>query len=266
LNQYADEPIRKEVIMELEARAGTLDLASLAHLSHELRTPLNAVLGFASLMASDDADPLSRRQRDRLKQVVAAGEHLLAMVNEALNFASGAAGMALSKPGAVALSTAVPECIAMLAPMASQAGVAVHWESHEDDGVVWADQLRLRQVLLNLLSNGVKYNHRGGWVRIAGACKGEQTLISVRDNGLGIPPDHVGRLFRPLHRAGRETSGIEGTGLGLVQVKLLVEQMGGTVECESMEGRGSEFRVLLPRPPLRGRSGQRPSQWGMELN
>jgi len=139
--------------MELEARAGAMDLASLARLSHELRTPLNAVLGFAHLMASDDADPLSRRQRHRLNQVVAAGEHLLAMVNEALSLSGGVAGRTLAKPGEVALSTAVAECIAMLEPLTSQASVSVHWESHEDEaGIVWADRLRLRQVLLNLLS------------------------------------------------------------------------------------------------------------------
>ena len=149
----------------------------------------------------------------------------------------------------MALGAAVSECIAMIAPKAAELGVAVHWDSPAlEPHAVWADPTRLRQLLLNLVSNGVKYNRRGGWVRVSAARRDGQAVVSVRDNGLGIAAARAGQLFQPFNRAGREASGIEGTGLGLALAKLLVEQMGGAIEFDSTEGQGSEFRLVLPLP------------------
>jgi hypothetical protein len=235
---------------ELAERANAAKTEFLSRMSHELRTPLNAVLGFAQLMALDSADPLSASQRERLAHVQAAGWHLLALVNDVLDLARIEAREAPMKPEAVALGAAVAECIAMIAPKAAEAGVAVHWDSPAlEPHAVWADPTRLRQLLLNLVSNGVKYNRRGGWVRVAAARRHGQAVVSVRDNGLGIAPARASQLFQPFNRAGREASGIEGTGLGLALVKLLVEQMGGAIEFDSAEGEGSEFRLVLPLPP-----------------
>jgi hypothetical protein len=245
---------------ELAERANAAKTEFLSRMSHELRTPLNAVLGFAQLMALDSADALSAAQRERLAHVQAAGWHLLALVNDVLDLARIEAREAPMAPQAVSLAAAVQECIAMIAPKAAETGVAVQWgspalEPHE----VWADPLRLRQLLLNLLSNGVKYNRRGGWVRVSAQRRGERAVVSVRDNGLGIAPARMAQLFQPFNRAGREASGIEGTGLGLALVKLLVEQMGGAVELDSVEGEGSEFRLVLPLPPGCGGPPARPA-------
>jgi signal transduction histidine kinase len=222
----------------------------LSRMSHELRTPLNAVLGFAQLMGLDSADPLSSGQAQRLAHVQTAGWHLLALVNDVLDLSRIEARESPMQPAALRETAAVAECIAMIAPKAASAGVAVHWEPpalepHE----VWADPTRLRQLLLNLVSNGVKYNRRGGWVRVAARRRGSMAVIAVLDNGLGIAASALGQLFQPFSRAGRENSGIEGTGLGLALVKLLSEQMGGAVEVDSTEGQGSEFRLVLPLPP-----------------
>ena len=235
---------------ELAERANAAKTEFLSRMSHELRTPLNAVLGFAQLMALDSADALSAAQRERLGHVQAAGWHLLALVNDVLDLARIEAREAPMKPVAVALGAAVSECIAMIAPKAAELGVAVHWDSPAlEPHAVWADPTRLRQLLLNLVSNGVKYNRRGGWVRVSAARRDGQAVVSVRDNGLGIAAARAGQLFQPFNRAGREASGIEGTGLGLALAKLLVEQMGGAIEFDSTEGQGSEFRLVLPLPP-----------------
>ncbi|MFN8894648.1 MAG: PAS domain-containing protein [Betaproteobacteria bacterium] len=242
---------------ELAENANAAKTEFLSRMSHELRTPLNAVLGFAQLRALDSADPLTSTQRERLQHVQAAGWHLLALVNDVLDLARIESRNAPMQPEAVALGAAVTECIAMTAPRSAEAGVAVHWDSPEaGPHAVWADPVRLRQLLLNLVSNGVKYNRRGGWVRVGARRRGAQAVVSVRDNGLGIARARLPRLFQPFDRAGRESSGIEGTGLGLALVKLLVEQMGGAVEVDSTEGEGSEFRLVLPLPPADG--GPRP--------
>jgi signal transduction histidine kinase len=234
---------------ELAERANAAKTEFLSRMSHELRTPLNAVLGFAQLMALDSADALTPVQRERLGHVQAAGWHLLALVNDVLDLARIEAREAPMTPQAVSLADAVAECIAMIAPKAAEAGVAVHWDNPAlEPQQVWADPTRLRQLLLNLVSNGVKYNRRGGWVRVGARRRGAMAVVTVRDNGLGIAPARRARLFEPFNRAGRESSGIEGTGLGLALVKLLVEQMGGAVELDSTEGEGSEFRLVLPLP------------------
>jgi len=235
---------------ELAENANAAKTEFLSRMSHELRTPLNAVLGFAQLMALDSADALSPGQRERLGHVQAAGWHLLALVNDVLDLARIEAREAPLKPEPVALGAAVAECIAMIAPKAAELGVAVHWDSPAlEPHAVWADPTRLRQLLLNLVSNGVKYNRRGGWVRVSAARRQGQAVLSVRDNGLGIAPARASQLFQPFNRAGREASGIEGTGLGLALTRLLVEQMGGAIEFDSTEGQGSEFRLVLPLPP-----------------
>jgi PAS domain S-box-containing protein len=250
---------------ELAERANAAKTEFLSRMSHELRTPLNAVLGFAQLMALDSADPLSPGQRERLAHVQTAGWHLLALVNDVLDLSRIEARKAPMQPEAVSLAAAATECISMIAPKAAESGVAVHWESpalepHE----VWADPTRLRQLLLNLVSNGVKYNRRGGWVRVGAQRRGTMAVLSVRDNGLGIAAARIGQLFQPFNRIGRETSGIEGTGLGLALVKLLVEQMGGAVEVDSTEGRGSEFRLVLPLPPGVAGHGPPLTPWPLE--
>jgi signal transduction histidine kinase len=241
---------------ELAEEASAAKTEFLSRMSHELRTPLNAVLGFAQLMNLDSADPLSQAQRERLAHVQAAGWHLLALVNDVLDLSRIEARQAPMQPESVSLDAAVRECMAMVAPQADAASVAVQWSGSGSTLMVWADATRLRQLLINLLANGIKYNRRGGWVQVeATAGHNAQVVLTVRDNGLGIAAARLPQLFQPFNRAGREASGIEGTGLGLALVKLLVEQMGGRVEVQSREGEGSEFQLVLPSAaPLGGRA------------
>ncbi|MFY8086625.1 MAG: sensor histidine kinase, partial [Rubrivivax sp.] len=220
----------------------------LSRMSHELRTPLNAVLGFAQLMTLDHADPLSEAQRARVGHIQGAGWHLLALVNDVLDLAKIESRQAQLVFSRVPLAEVVHECLAMSAPLAHAKGVRQHWL--QDPGTpdhVWADRTRLKQLLLNLVSNAVKYNRSDGLVQVAASVlpTGE-VQISVSDTGLGLSEAQLARLFEPFNRLGRETSGIEGTGIGLALCKLIAEQMGGHIGADSQPGQGCVFRVTLP--------------------
>jgi signal transduction histidine kinase len=241
----------------LAEQANAAKTEFLSRMSHELRTPLNAVLGFAQLMALDSADPLSPTQRERVAHVQAAGWHLLSLVNDVLDLARIEARQAPMTPAEVAVEPVVRQCLDMTAPLAGRQGVALRWmPCAAGAGTVWADGTRLLQLLLNLVSNGVKYGHAGGHVEVSARAHGEQVLIHVRDDGPGFTPQQRAQLFQPFNRLGREHSGIEGSGLGLALCKLLAEQMGGAIEVESAQGQGSCFTLRLPcseaaaMPPL----------------
>ncbi len=253
-----DTTDRREAEAALHARAlaeqaNAAKTEFLSRMSHELRTPLNAVLGFAQLMALDSADPLSATQRERIGHVQAAGWHLLSLVNDVLDLARIEAREAPMSLGEVAIEPLVRQCLDMTTPLAERQGVTLRWLATPGaPAQVWADPTRLLQLLLNLVSNGVKYNRRGGFVEVTARMHDTQVLIAVRDDGLGLSAQQQAQLFQPFNRLGREHTGVEGSGLGLALCKLLAEQMGGAIEVHSAEGQGSEFRLRLPRsaPPL----------------
>jgi signal transduction histidine kinase len=216
----------------------------LSSMSHELRSPLNAILGFAQLMDSDLVPP-TRSQKQNLARILQAGWHLLNLINEVLDLAKVESGKVALVLEPVALAEVLAECGAMIALQAGEREVAVAlaWTGVQ----VRADRTRLRQVLLNLLSNAVKYNRRPGTVSV----ESEESLpgmirISVRDTGAGLVPEQVAQLFQAFNRLGQEAGAQEGTGIGLVVTKRLVEQMGGTIGVESQVGVGSVFWFELP--------------------
>ncbi|HEY1391732.1 MAG TPA: PAS domain-containing protein, partial [Methylibium sp.] len=175
----------------------------LAHMSHELRTPLNAVLGFAQLMLEDPGEPLERQQRLRAQRIRNAGKHLLALIDDVLDFSSMESGSLPLDREPVALGPLVQETLQWLAPAAERAGVSLHAPS--SDGEVMGDERRLRQVLANLLSNAVKYNRPGGRVELAlidSAAADGMLGFSVRDTGRGLAPEQLRRLFEPFNRLG----------------------------------------------------------------
>ena len=231
----------------------------LARLSHELRAPLNAILGFAQMLSSDNmADDLAgsqERRRHGVAQIRQAGWHLLDMINDVLDLSRMEAGSLRLTLEPVALPDLAQEAMAMLEPAAEQAQVTLELSLSPQAEWVQADTVRLRQVLVNLLGNAVKYNRPGGRVvlRTRPAAMGE-LAIEVEDNGIGMSEDQLGELFTPFHRLGREQRGIpgspgsQGTGIGLVICRRLVDLMGGTLEVSSREGLGSVFRLQLPRP------------------
>jgi len=224
-------------------RANQAKSEFLSRMSHELRTPLNAILGFAQLLELDTA---SAEQRESVEQILRAGRHLLGLINEILDISRIEAGRLQLSLEPVPVQETVRQAIELVQPSAAEAHVTVRAEAIGEALHVLADRQRLQQVLLNLLSNGVKYNRAGGTVTVA--CR-ETTArwlrIEVTDTGQGITADKLARLFTPFDRLGAEASAVEGTGLGLALSKSLVEAMGGTLKVRSEPEVGCTFSVEL---------------------
>ncbi|MDB5372474.1 MAG: Histidine kinase, partial [Belnapia sp.] len=219
----------------------------LGMLSHELRTPLNGILGHAQLLAADRA--LSPAQWRCAEQITASGEHLMAMIRELLDLAAIEAGKLTLTPAPVRLAALTEACAAVIRPAAADKGLAFGVQLAPDSaGWVAADALRLRQVLLNLLANAVKFTARGEVVLRIRRAAGGLTRFEVTDTGPGMDAAGRASLFQEFHRL-PGTAQAEGSGLGLAIAARLVARMGGSIGCESEPGRGSLFWVELPLPP-----------------
>jgi len=213
----------------------------LSSMSHELRSPLNAILGFAQLINSDTPPP-TPSQAASIDQILNAGWYLLELINEILDLAQIESGkLALSREP-TSLAEVLLECQAMIEPQAQKHGIRMIFPPPGIPRFVDADRTRLKQVLINLLSNAIKYNLANGTVVVECALTTpERIRISVRDTGAGLAPDMLSQLFQPFNRLGQERSAEEGTGIGLVMSKRLVELMGGLIGVESVVGSGSVF-------------------------
>lgn len=216
----------------------------LANMSHELRTPLNAVIGFADILRL--GGELDARQGEAVEQIHVAGRHLLALIEEVLDFAKIESGKLSVSIEAVDPVAAAEGLVATFRPMAEKAQVALRVAPCPEAVAVRADDLRLKQVLANLISNAIKYNRPAGQVEVRTRRVGDQVLLDVRDTGLGIPAGRMADLFEPFERLGREGSAIEGAGLGLALTRRLVAAMGGKLDVQSIEGVGTTFTVELP--------------------
>ena len=236
---------------ELESAKAAAEKANLAKseflssMSHELRTPLNAVLGFAQLIASEDPPP-SPTQKQSVDQILQAGWYLLRLINEILDLAMIESGKVSISQEAVSITDIFADCHAMIEPQAHKRGIRMSFASFDKDMYFHADRTRIKQVLINLLSNAIKYNCEGGAVVVGCIAINESRLrISVQDTGAGLGLEQLGQLFQPFNRLGKEMSGEEGTGIGLVVTKQLVELMGGVIGVESSIGVGSLFWIDL---------------------
>jgi PAS domain S-box-containing protein len=215
----------------------------LSSMSHELRSPLNAILGFAQLMISDTPPP-APSQSASIEQILQAGWYLLELINEILDLAQIESGKLALSLEPTSLAEIMLECQAMIEPQRQKRGIEMSFPRFESPCFVDADRTRLKQVIINLLSNSIKYNRPNGTVEVtAGVAKGDtgRVRIGVRDSGAGLPPDMLTQLFQSFNRLGRESSSEEGTGIGLVMSKRLVEMMGGAIGVESTVGSGSVF-------------------------
>jgi signal transduction histidine kinase/ActR/RegA family two-component response regulator len=255
LRRYAGELEQRvaERTAELQAarreaeRANRAKSEFLSRMSHELRTPLNAIMGFGQLLEMDDLDGV---RRDQVRQIVTAGRHLLGLINEVLDIARIEAGTIALSPEPIVVRDAVAEAVELIRPIADEWKVTVGGAPPGRDHVVLADRQRLKQVLLNLLANAVKYNRRDGRVDVfLEEPRPGRVRIAVRDTGPGIAPGLLDRLFVPFERIGAERTPVEGTGLGLALSRRLVEAMRGTIGVQSTVGAGSTFWVELPQAP-----------------
>jgi PAS domain S-box-containing protein len=215
----------------------------LSSMSHELRTPLNAVLGFAQLMESEVPPPAPRQQRS-IDQILKGGWYLLRLINEILDLSMIEAGKVTMSQESMSINDVLQDCKGMIEPQATKRGIAMTFPETGDVFYVHADRTRIKQVMINLLSNAIKYNGISGAVIVQCANSGKDRVrISVRDTGAGLSADQLAQLFQPFNRLGQHDSAEEGTGIGLVVTRQLVELMGGQIGVESVVGAGTVFWV-----------------------
>jgi signal transduction histidine kinase len=237
----------KEQNQELERTRALADKANraksdfLASMSHELRSPLNAILGFAQLMDSGTPAP-TPAQKSSIDQIIHGGWYLLDLVNEILDLASIESGQLALAMAPESLAEVLLDCQTMIEPQAASRGIQISFPTFAQPCVVQVDRRRLKQVVINLLSNAIKYNHVNGTVAVSWSLRANNTVrISVQDSGQGLAAEQLGHLFQPFNRLGQELGPHEGSGIGLVVSKRLVEMMGGSIGVHSTLGEGSVF-------------------------
>src|SRR4051812_27595664 len=244
-----DNSVRKLVESKLNEAMAAADKANraktdfISSMSHELRTPLNAILGFAQLLESGTPPPTPSERRN-LEQILKAGWYLLELINEVLDLALIESGKVTLSREPVSLTEVMLECRAMIEPQAQKRGIGMSFPVFALPQFVSADRIRVKQVLINLLFNAVKYNKPNGAVAVECSPGPEGSIrISVRDTGAGLAAEQLAQLFQPFNRLGKGAGAEEGTGIGLVVTKRLVELMGGVIGVDSTVGTGTVFWI-----------------------
>lgn len=235
---------------EAMAQANRAKSQFLSRVSHELRTPLNAVIGFAQLLLHDANARMAAGQRLHVEYILRAGQHLLEMINDILDLTRIESGDADLKTEPVRMGDVISESLPMVMPQADAMGVTVSVDmSRVERRQVLVEPRRLKQVLINVLSNAVKYNRVGGQLTVHGSLSDlepARVVLRIADTGRGLNATQMKGLFEPFNRLGADRSGIEGTGLGLVIARRLVEAMGGEITLDSIEGVGTTVTLRLP--------------------
>lgn len=228
----------------------------LASMSHDVRTPLNAILGYVDILEMEIHGPVTAEQRQDFGRIRASGRRLLALINDILSFARVEAGKLEIRMEPVALDAAIHQMEASFLPQVSARGLTYHYDGCDPSILVKADPERMGQIVLNLITNAVKFTDPGGEIRVSCAVDGDYAATRVRDTGRGIPTDRLSSIFEPFVQVDRERTDAssQGVGLGLAISRELARAMGGELTAESAPGRGSCFTLLLPRilPPGQG--------------
>ncbi len=252
LTEQRVKSLQESYMTELEARQkeaerlNQLKSEFMASISHELRTPLHTIIGFAELLEEEGEGPLNDKQKRFMSHIHTDSEHLLGLINDVLDLSRIEAGGLHLRTESLPLRDIIAESVNAIRPYADSKSVSIRIEE-PIELTVWADSMRLRQILYNLLSNGAKFTEPGGEVTVSATEDGNYVKITIADTGLGIAPEECTRIFDKFYQVGFTPVGVrEGTGLGLAICRQLVEMQKGSIWVESELGKGSRFYFTLP--------------------
>ena len=250
MNTELEQRVEERTLELIEAKdkaeaANTAKSQFLSSMSHELRTPLNSILGFSQLMETDTTEPLKITQKENIFEIQKSGRLLLELINEVLDLTKIESGKTSMSIENISIKQIIIEVFSLMEPMAEKHGITIiNKTTMNEDIYVLVDFTRIKQVLINLISNAIKYNRQSGSVTVSIENSNEKTVrLSVEDTGKGIPEENLPFIFEPFNRLGAETLNIEGTGIGLTITKKLMKLMGGKIEAESEVGKGSRFLI-----------------------
>jgi signal transduction histidine kinase len=237
---------------EIEDKSRQLEVASqhksefLANMSHELRTPLNAIIGFSEVLSERMFGEINEKQAEYIDDILESGRHLLSLINDILDLSKIEAGRMELEPTDFELPSAIENALTLVKERAHRRGIALVRTVDERLGLIHADERKVKQVLLNLLSNALKFTPEGGQIDVRARVHNGATEISVTDTGVGIAPEDQEAVFEEFRQVGTASKRVEGTGLGLAISRKFVELHGGRIWVESQVGKGSTFAFTLP--------------------
>jgi signal transduction histidine kinase len=237
---------------EIEDKSRQLEVASqhksefLANMSHELRTPLNAIIGFSEVLSERMFGELNEKQEEYLKDIHASGQHLLSLINDILDLSKVEAGRMELELTDWDLPTAIESSLTLVRERAGRRGIALHQAVDQRLGQIRGDERKIKQVLLNLLSNALKFTSEGGRVHVRASVSDGMAEVSVRDTGIGVAPEDQEAIFEEFRQVGTADKKVEGTGLGLTLSRKFIELHGGRIWVQSQVGVGSTFTFTIP--------------------